>query len=137
MKAEGIECNAFRQCGSDQFAENEQQIFGSGLARENCHPFVVVFQLFHHGKRGFVAQEQRMIHFSDNILIHNAFQFAKINNHALFRGGKVGLGNAFHGNIQLVGVAMDVAAWSIIARKRMGHFKSELFGQANFHNRAV
>ena len=82
--------------------------------------------------RGVDVEHCGMVKRMDNLFIDNGFKITKIDDHSVFDVLGVCNGLANDGYVQLITVAVDVFAQSVVAVECMSGFKFKLFGDTNF-----
>ena len=81
---------------------------------------------------GAVANHKRVVVPIHNLLAHNGFQHPKIHSHTKLRVLLVALGHTRYRHEKTVGVAVNLAARSIVAGECVCRLEGELFGYADF-----
>lgn len=74
-----------------------------------------------------------MVEGVDYGLVHDGFEFAEVEHHAVSRGALLLQGRALYGDEEFVGVAVYVVAFALVGGQGVGHLKGEFFCKAEQH----
>ena len=137
METQRPELDPLRQTGGDAPREVVEHVFARGLVVDLHDVGKLPGESLAQGpvaRRG--AQNKGVVEPRDDLLADDAFQKAEIHHHAALGVGGLGGGTPLYRNEKSVGVAVYLAARTVVAVERVGRFEREFFGQSDCCHRA-
>ncbi len=127
------EPNFCRQSTDEERVEVHHEVFAGGLDIQQNDLFKVVGQkaVFRVGR--FFVQYQCVVKFRHDMTDRNLLDFTEIHYQSLLGMSGLIIDLSRNRYVQLVGMAMDVFARTIVAVEGMGHVEGENFGDADCH----
>ena len=80
---------------------------------------------------GEFVEDHCVVESIDNLLLYNAFEVTKIDNHTIFHVVRIVDRFAYHRYVEFIAVSVQVFAFAIVAKERVSCLKVEFFSNAN------